>query len=182
MHAAIVTTDEELQQIVELSHLNQKANVTEEEKSKEGFISWEYSYELLKQMQDQCPHIIVKDGEKLAGYALVAMKEAKAFHVDLAAMINKLETLLYNGKALADYNYYVMGQVCVDKTYRGQGVFDMLYQHHKTVLKYQFDFVVTEISTNNPRSIRAHERVGFKNIYTYKDAVDEWSVVLWGWE
>ena len=54
MHATIVTTDEELQQIVELSHLNQRANVSESEKSKEGFISWEYSYELLKQMQDQC--------------------------------------------------------------------------------------------------------------------------------
>ncbi|CAN5562023.1 hypothetical protein BH10BAC2_BH10BAC2_33290 [soil metagenome] len=182
MYATIVTTDEELQQIVELSHLNQRANVSEAEKSKEGFISWEYSYELLKQMQDQCPHIIVKDGDKLAGYALVAMKEAKAFYVDLAVMISKLETLLYNGKALADYNYYVMGQVCVDKTYRGKGVFDMLYQHHKQILKDRFDFVITEISTNNYRSIRAHEKVGFKNIYTYRDAVDEWSVVLWDWE
>lgn len=182
MHATIVTTNDELQQIVTLSHINQRENVSEAEKIKQGFISWEYSYELLKQMQDHCPHIIVKDGAKLAGYALVAMKEAKTFHVDLAAMISKLETLVYNGKPLADYNYYVMGQVCVDKTYRGKGVFDMLYQHHKTVLKDRFDFVVTEISTNNLRSIRAHEKVGFKNIYTYKDAVDEWSVVLWDWE
>ena len=75
-----------------------------------------------------------------------------------------------------------MGQVCVDKAYRGKGVFDMLYQHHKQVLKDRFDFVVTEISTNNLRSVRAHEKVGFKNIHTYKDAVDEWSVVLWDWE
>ena len=182
MHATIVTTDEELQQIVALSALNHRDNVTASEKAKEGFISWQYSFDLLHKMQQQQPHIIVKDGEHLAGYALTALKEAKVFHADLTAMINSLETLMYNNKPLADYNYYVMGQVCVDKAYRGKGVFDMLYQHHKKIFKDKFDFVVTEISTNNLRSIRAHEKVGFKTIYTYKDSVDEWDVVLWDWE
>lgn len=182
MQATIVTTNEELDQIVELSYLNQRLNVSEEEKVKEGFISWQYSYQLLKNMQDQCPHIIVKDEDKLAGYALVALKEAAAFHTDLAAMIAKLDDIDYNGKPLSAYNYYVMGQVCVDKAYRGSGVFGMLYQHHWQVMQDRFDFVVTEISTNNLRSVRAHEKVGFKNIYTYRDTVDEWSVVLWDWE
>jgi ribosomal protein S18 acetylase RimI-like enzyme len=181
MHATIVTTDDELRQIVELSAINHRNNVSAFEKEKEGFISWQYSYELLHKMHQQQPHVIVKDGERLAGYALVALKEAKVFHADLAAMINSLEALVYNNKPLSDYNYYVMGQVCVDKAYRGKGVFDMLYQHHKKIFKDKFDFVATEISTNNLRSIRAHEKVGFKTIYTYKDAVDEWNVVLWDW-
>jgi ribosomal protein S18 acetylase RimI-like enzyme len=130
-------------------------------------------------MHDLHPGIIVKDDDTLAGYALVAFKEAKTFHKDLATMINKLEAIIYINKRLADYRYYVMGQVCVDKDYRGKGVFDMLYQHHKTVFKDMFDFVVTEISVSNHRSIRAHEKVGFKTIYSYKDAMDEWNVVLW---
>ena len=45
-----------------------------------------------------------------------------------------------------------------------------------------FDFVATEISTTNKRSMRAHEKVGFKTIYTYSDALDEWNVVVWEWE
>jgi GNAT superfamily N-acetyltransferase len=182
MYATIVKTDDELKQIVELSHKNHRMNVSETEKLKEGFISWEYSYELLKQMHDLHPGIIVKDDDTLAGYALVAFKEAKTFHKDLATMINKLEAIIYINKRLADYRYYVMGQVCVDKDYRGKGVFDMLYQHHKTVFKDMFDFVVTEISVSNHRSIRAHEKVGFKTIYSYKDAMDEWNVVLWDWQ
>ena len=88
MHATIVTTDDELQQIVALSHINQRENVSEAEKSKEGFISWQYSFELLKKLQDQCPHIIVKDEDKLAGYALVALKKAATFHIDLATIFS----------------------------------------------------------------------------------------------
>lgn len=182
MHATTVTTDKELQQIVDLSHQNHRLNISESEKTMEGFVSWEYSYDLLKKMQDQQPHVIVKDNELLAGYALVALREANTFHHDLAAMIKNMEKIVYNSKPLSAYKYYIMGQVCIDKAYRGKGVFDMLFQHHKKLFKEKFDFVVTEISPGNQRSIRAHEKVGFKTIYTYQDAIDEWNVVLWNWK
>lgn len=181
MIATVVTTDEELKQIVELSRKNHRLYIDAGEKEKEGFVSWEYSFDLLKKMQDQQPHVIVKDGERLVGYALVALKEAGAFHTDLVAMFSYLETVKYNGKFLSEYKYYVMGQVCVDKDYRGKGVFNMLYQQHKKLFKDRFDFVATEISQNNTRSVRAHEKVGFKTIYTYKDSIDNWNVVVWDW-
>ena len=182
MIATIVTTDDELQQIVELSHQNQRSNITEEEKDKEGFISWDYSMELLQKMHALHPNVIVKDGDKVVGYAMVALKEARDFHKELAEMMNFIDSIEYNGKPLSSYNYYVMGQVCIDKNYRGKGVFNMLYQKHKELFKHKFDFIETEISTGNKRSIRAHEKVGFKTIYTYRDDKDEWNVVLWNWE
>jgi hypothetical protein len=55
----------------------------------------------------------------------------------------------------------------------------MLYQKHREEFRDKYDFAVTEISTANYRSLRAHERVGFKTISVFKDAVDEWNVVLW---
>ena len=96
-------------------------------------------------------------------------------------MFNNLASVNYNGKLLDDYNYYVMGQVCIDKPWRGQGVFSMLYQHHKKVFAERFDMVVTEISPSNIRSQKAHEKVGFKTIYTYSNAMDDWHVVAWDW-
>ena len=57
----------------------------------------------------------------------------------------------------------------------------MLYGHHKKLFEKAYDFVITEISTSNTRSLRAHEKIGFKIIYTYKDVLDEWNVVLWDW-
>jgi L-amino acid N-acyltransferase YncA len=75
-----------------------------------------------------------------------------------------------------------MGQICIDKNYRGKGVFNNLYQHHKKIYQTKFDLLITEISTHNPRSQKAHEKVGFKTIHNYKDVMDEWHVVGWDWQ
>ncbi|HRI22149.1 MAG TPA: GNAT family N-acetyltransferase [Panacibacter sp.] len=182
MYATIVTTEEELLQILELSKQNQKSGITEEERKEQGFISWNYSIELLKKMHELHPNVIVKDGDKVAGYALVAFKEARHFHPEMDHMIQSIDDIIYNGKPLSSYNYYVMGQVCVDKAYRGKGIFDMLYLKHKELFQHRFDFVETEISTSNKRSVRAHERIGFKTIETHRDEKDEWSIVVWNWQ
>ena len=58
----------------------------------------------------------------------------------------------------------------------------MLYQHHKALYQQRFDMLITEISPANPRSQRAHEKVGFKTIYHYTDAMDAWNVVVWDWK
>jgi hypothetical protein len=58
----------------------------------------------------------------------------------------------------------------------------MLYQHHKKIYGDKYDMLITEISTSNIRSQKAHEKTGFKTIYTYTDAADEWNVVVWDWK
>lgn len=182
MLATIVTTEEELEQIVQLSYQNKKESISEDEKTSQGFVSWNYSMELLKKMHALHPNVIVKDGSRVVGYALVALKEARHFHQQMEHMISFVDDVLYNYKPLRDYKYYVMGQVCVDKAYRGKNVFAMLYEKHKELFQNTFDFIETEISTSNTRSMRAHEKVGFKTIYTYTDANDEWNVVIWNWQ
>jgi hypothetical protein len=133
-------------------------------------------------MQDMHPQIIIKEDDKVLGYALVALKEARYFHEDLEAMMRKLESLEYNGTPLSEYKYYVMGQVCIDKGRRSKGLFAMLYQKHKELFQKEYDFVITEISSQNTRSLRAHEKIGFETIRTYRDDLDEWNVVLWDWK
>jgi len=172
---------EELQQVHLLNQQSLKQNLDETEKQQEGFVTWLYSIELLQQMHALAPGVIVKDGDKVVGYALVTPLEARGFHQDLSIMIDNLETLEYKGKLLVDYRWYVMGQVCIDKAYRGKGIFKMLYQKHKELYSSKYEMLVTEISVNNPRSLRAHEKVGFEIIHTYKDALDEWAVVVWDW-
>ena len=182
LFATTVTTSEELQQIYDLSFQNLRTNISKEETEKEGFTSWQYSLELLQQLHSLQPSVIVKDDEKVIAYALVALMESRVFHKDLETFMRGLSKLLYNEKLLSEYKFYGMGQICIHKDYRGIGVFPMLYNHHKELFQHKFDFVVTDISTNNPRSIRAHEKVGFKTIYTYTDATDEWNVVVWNWK
>ena len=43
----------------------------------------------------------------------------------------------------------------------------------------RFDFTVTEVAARNPRSLRAHARVGFRPLHLYSDATtgEEWHVI-----
>jgi GNAT superfamily N-acetyltransferase len=139
------------------------------------------SFIIASAIAKHCPSIIVKYGDEVVGYALTAFKEASLYQPEMVPMIEHLETLSFNGKSVKDYPYYIMGQVCIAKTHRGKGIFEMLYQHHKAVYQSQFELLVTEVSTSNHRSVQAHKKVGFKTIDTYRDAVDEWDVVVWDW-
>ena len=181
MLATTVSAEKELDQIIHLSQQNAKTAVSPEDKVSEGFISWTYTPELLHQLHKLQPGIIVKDGETLAGYALVALKEAANFHKDLDAMICQLDQLPYGGKVLADYRYYVMGQICIDKAFRGQGIFDKLYAGHKEIYNQNYDCIVTEVATRNTRSLRAHQRVGFNTIHKHTDETEDWEVMVWDW-
>ena len=96
-------------------------------------------------------------------------------------MMKNLADLKYEGSPLTNYGFYLMGQVCIRRDYRGKGVFEMLYREHKQTYSSQYDLLVTEISTSNHRSLKAHQKTGFKNIHTYEDAMDEWTVVAWDW-
>jgi len=181
LYATVVTTDEELRQINQLNQANYRQYITPEEKDKEGFVSWFYPLELLQKTQALAPHVIVKDDDKVVAYALTLLKEEAAFHADLAAMFNNLANVAYNGRLLTEHSIYCMGQVCIDKPWRGKGVFGMMYNQHKQLFSTTFDMLITEISVSNPRSQKAHEKVGFKTIYTYTDANDVWNVVAWDW-
>lgn len=182
LQAVLVTTKEELQQINALNQQNLKQNITTEERDKEGFLTWLYPLPLLEQMQNLAPSVVVKNKDIIAGYALTTLKEAAPFHPDLQNMFESLSHLQYNGRPLFSYSFYCMGQICVAKEYRGMGIVKSLYQKHKEAYGQQFDLLVTEISTSNLRSQKAHEKIGFKTIYTYSDAKDEWNVVVWDWQ
>lgn len=179
--AKLVTTITELKQIAELSAINLKTVVDEREKLDQGFITWQYNLELLEKMHKIAPSVIVTLNEEVVGYALVALHETAAVHPDQKTMLEYWSTLEYKGEPLNSYSYYMMGQICIAKEHRGKGLFDKLYQYHKEIYSSKYEMLLTEISTSNHRSLRAHEKVGFKTIHTYRDHMDEWNVVVWEW-
>lgn len=179
--AKFVNSDEELEQIAKLSNANQLANLNGEVKNKEGFVTWLYDVDTLRVLHEISPSVVVKDGDKVIGYALVLLKKSAAHYQPFAKTLEILNPIPYKDKPLAEYNYYFMGQICVDIDYRGQGVVNQLYQFHQEQLSSRYDFLLTEVSVNNPRSQRAHEKVGFETIYVSEDETDRWNVILWDW-
>lgn len=177
-----VESTEELEQILALQQRNLQQNIDQTEIQTQGFVTMIHDVDVLQQMHKLAPSVVAKDGEKLIGYALVMLKECRELFPPLEPMFKNFDHLEYRFRPLNDYRFYVMGQVCIDKQYRRTGLFDQLYQKHKEIYSGQFDFIVTEVSTRNLRSLRAHQRVGFETLNTYCDELDEWSVILWNWQ
>lgn len=178
LQACRVTTTAELEQILALQkkYLRGVRNAVEEKE--QGFLTVAHSLETLQRMHEQEPSVIVKAGDELAGFALVMTRKCREWIPELLPFFDYLDQLSYNGKPIADCNYYAIGQVCVAEEWRGKGVFDLLYQHHQDCFSQRFDFVITEIATRNTRSMRAHQRVGFRELAIHRDYLDEWAVVL----
>ena len=181
LNAGLTNTESDLKQILALQERNLKQNLSTEEKSAEGFLTMQFSLEMLQQLHELAPSVVVRDEDEIIAYAIVLLKEGRNAYPDLENMFLHLETLSWNDKPLVDYKFYVMGQICIDKNYRGQQVFNMLYNKHRELYQNSFDCLVTEISTSNHRSLRAHKKIGFQTIHTYKDYMDEWDVVIWDW-
>jgi GNAT superfamily N-acetyltransferase len=176
--AQLVDSNEELQQILALQQANLKINLSASEIAEQGFVTVEHTPQQLLQMHKLQPSIIVKDGAELAGYALVMPRECATIVPVLIPAFELLEKLVYKGRPVQDWKWYMMGQVCVAKNYRGMGVFKQLYDAHQTFLRSHFQLCITEISTSNTRSLRAHQKVGFSVLHTYTDATDEWAIVV----
>ncbi len=181
LKAKYVTNNEELSQVARLSADNLVSNISDATKAKEGFVSWSYTPAVLQTLHSLQPSIIAKDGELVAGYALVLTRECIPFYPPLASVMAHFASIPYKGHRLTDHRIYIMGQICVHTDYRGKGVVDLLYQYHRKALSSRFDGCVTEISTSNVRSQKAHEKSGFRIVDTYRDEQDEWNVVVWDW-
>lgn len=177
----LVANINELEQILSLQGKNHYSNLSEETRRQNGFVTVKHSLDVLKLMNSKAKQIIAVRNGNVIGYALVMTKEVKDLVPVLKPMFQSFDGINYKGKRLSDWNFYVMGQVCIDKSCRGQGVFDKLYSKHKEVYCQTFDVCLTEVSTNNSRSLRAHEKVGFKILKTYKGETSEWNILCWDW-
>ena len=179
LHFTTVQTDDDLHQILDLQARNHKSNVSEEVKREQGFVTVRHSWEQIVLLHHTTPQIIAKDGDRVVAYALAMLPALGESIPDLQPMFTLMTQIPWRGGTLSDSRYYAMGQICVAQEYRGQGTFKGLYQKHREVYSSDFDLLITEVSLSNTRSLRAHERVGFRTLHTHRDHVDDWNVIVW---
>jgi len=177
------STEKDLQGILELQRRNLSSALSAQEKQDQGFVTVAHSFDDLKKMQIYEPNIIAKDNDVVVAYVLAMTESSKTDIAILEPMFNGFNHIEYKGKPISDHKYMVVGQVCVDKRYRGEGLFDKCYHAFKDRFKLRFDFAITEVATVNLRSMKAHRRIGFNEIFRAKDETGlEWSVVIWDWK
>jgi ribosomal protein S18 acetylase RimI-like enzyme len=175
---APVSTDEQIYQILDLQQQNLATNLTEEQKKSQGFVSIVHTFGLLQRMNAVEPSMIALDGNQVAGYCLALTEDFKEEFPDLQPMYREIAEMQAKGEIMQG-KYIAVGQVCVAEAYRGQGVFESLYEAFRKQFSRRYVFTVTEVSSRNQRSLRAHKRIGFTVVYTHPGG--DWLTVLWDW-
>ncbi len=167
-----MSSEDELLQILQLQRSNLPTAINLSEKKEEGFVTVQHDLPLLTRMNKACAHVIAKDDDKVVGYTLCMTKAFGQEIEVLKPMFKKIDEQLTQQD-----RYIVMGQVCIDKAYRRQGIFRGLYNHMSTVLKDNYDLIVTEVDADNTRSMQAHYAVGFELLLDYRADHHDWSLI-----
>jgi GNAT superfamily N-acetyltransferase len=177
----LATTIRELEGILQLQRANLSRHISREEAATEGFVTAEYTLDFLQQMHAAGPSIIAVENETVVGYALVAAPAIKGQHALLDDLFAAVDKLMYKYKKLGEQTYVLVGQLCVAKTHRGQGLATRLYQFYQQQYSPQYEYCITDVITSNQRSLLAHQKTGFEVIHRFSWGGAEWDIVLWDW-
>ncbi len=173
-------TKEDLLQILALQEENLEKSISSSELKDQGFVTVHHDFDLLQEMNAPFPHVIARANDKVVGYTLVMLRKMADRIPVLIPMFEKINQLSYQGQALSSAQYFIMGQVCIDKDFRGKGLFSALYHKLGREMRADFQFCITEVAVRNPRSMRAHQKIGFKPLFQYKDDdSEEWVILIW---
>jgi len=171
----------QIEEILHLQQINLPQNISLQEKQSQGFVTIEHDFDLLLKMNKVSPHIIALDQEKVIGFALVMLGSFREEIEILKPMFHRIDKNFSN--LSVPKTYFVMGQVCIAKEYRGQGIFKGLYDKMKEVMSPRYDCCITEVDPENIRSIKAHDKQGFKRLELYSDHTGRfWELIIWNWK
>jgi len=172
----LTATKKELEEIIALQQKNLPVNISTNEKNEQGFVSAQHTLELLTKMHDAHPHVIAKHNGKVVGYALCMLQEFRNEIPLLTPMFNQIDNAI---KELDEsLNYMVMGQICVDKSYRKQGMFRALYKYMKQNISKEYNAIITEVDVKNSRSVNAHKAIGFETLIEYQSNNQNWQLIV----
>lgn len=172
-------TEKHLEGILKLQQANLPENISTKEATIQGFVTVKHDINLLSAMNAQYGHQIALIDDELAGYALVMLRDFSRSVPVLWPFFERLEHLKWHGKTLSELSYFVIGQLCVAKVFRGLGVSKGLYHNLSLRMKNDFQLMVTEVSNKNKPSVISHEKAGFETIHQYQENNgDQWNVVI----
>ena len=178
----LTETLDELRQVKEIQNRHQKESIALELRETTGFVTAEYEISLLEKMHRFLPSIIAKDGDIVVGYALVTDPRIMGCHDLLDDLFDQINKLTFDNHPLKETNYTVVGQLCVDSNYGRRGIAQGLYKKYQESYSGSFDYCITDVDCNNPRSLRTHLRTGFQTIHKIEYGNAEWDIVLWDWK
>ena len=160
-----------LEDIHKVSALQTKyhVNTISEEDRPDGFVTTVFTDEQFKELIEKENGLAIAcDGDRVVGYAMAASWDYWSKWPLFQHMIADLPTIKYLGQVLSVENSYQYGPIAIHKDYRGTLVLANLYEFSRLQMKERYPIMITFVNKINPRSIRAHEKLGLDMIKEFQ--------------
>jgi len=152
-----LATNEDIEGILQLQAKNLVTNLKDDEKD-DGFVTTPFTIEQIENLIKLEGVFIAKDDDKLISYVMCASWHYWVAWPMFEYMASFLETLEFQGVKLTMDNSYQYGPICVAKEYRGQKVFENVFEFAREQMNKRYPILVTFINKINTRSYEAHVR------------------------
>lgn len=148
----------DIEKVLQLQKKYQIDTIAEEDK-KDGFVTTSFTKEqLTKLIEEENGLFIALNKDEVVAYIMAASWKYWSAWPLFKYMIQDLPKLRYNGLRISVENSYQYGPVCVDKSVRGTGVLEGIFELAREEMSKRFSILVTFINKINPRSYEAHTR------------------------
>ncbi len=148
----------DIDKALELHYKYQVDSILEEDK-KDGFVTTAFTKEQLTDLinKEQGLFIAMED-DKVLAYVMAASWQFWSIWPMFRFMVEDLKNLNYLGQTLDVDNSYQYGPVCIDKSVRGSGVLENIFDFSREHMSKRYPVLVTFVNKINPRSYEAHTR------------------------
>ncbi len=148
----------EIDDVLALHYRYQVDSIAEEDKAN-GFVTTPFTKDQMEDLINKENGLfIAKKNGSIVAYVMAASWEFWSIWPMFAFMINDLPNLEYNGRILSVDNSYQYGPICIDKSVRGTGVLEKIFEFAKEKMSVRYPILVTFVNRANGRSYQAHTR------------------------
>jgi len=148
----------DIDKVLELHYKYQVNSILEEDK-KDGFVTTPFTKEQLTNLinKEQGLFIGIENDQVLA-YVMAASWKFWSIWPMFEFMMKDLKNLEYLNQKLDVDNSYQYGPICIDKSVRGSGVLENIFDFAREHMSKRYPILVTFVNKINPRSYEAHTR------------------------
>jgi len=153
-----VATLDNVKEILSLHYKYQIDSICEKDKA-DGFITTAFTEQHLSNLiTNERGLFIACLNNKVVAYAMAASWDYWQQWPMFEFMVKNLDDASYLNQEITADNSYQYGPVCVDKSVRGFGVFEKVFNFALAQMAKNYPIMVTFINKINPRSYEAHTR------------------------
>lgn len=148
----------DIDNILKLHAKYQLATIAQDDK-KDGFVTTGFSEEELTSIIEEEQGIFIAlEEDRVLGYVMSASWQFWSKWPMFVHMMKDLPKLNYLGQTLTKDNSYQYGPVCIDKSVRGSGLLEKLFDFALESMSKRYPILVTFVNVINERSYAAHKR------------------------